>query len=89
MYIHELQNWPHFTWDTTQLTGILANVKYQQELLSGKMSSLGFDLREQAILKTVTRDIIKTSEIEGEKLNKDEVRSSVAKHLGIDIGGLT
>jgi Fic family protein len=87
-YIHELPDWPKFQWDRERLADKLAAVRHQQGRLVGRMESLGFDLRQQAILQTLTEDVVKSSEIEGEKLNTEQVRSSVARRLGMDIGGL-
>ncbi|MBI4357320.1 MAG: Fic family protein [Gammaproteobacteria bacterium] len=87
MYIHEHPEWPNFKWDETHLSALLAEVRYLQGNLLGRLSSLGFDLREEATLQTLTRDILKTSEIEGEKLDKVTVRSSIARRLGLDMGG--
>jgi len=88
MYIHQRSSWPQFTWDKEAVSTLLAAVKFQQGRLLGKMESLGLPFREQSVLNTLTSDIVKTSEIEGENLNKEQVRSSIARHLGIDIGGL-
>ncbi len=88
-YIHELPSWPHFNWDEKNLTLKLAAVRNRQGRLTGRMEALGFKLRAEANLQTVTEDVIKSSEIEGEVLNRDQVRSSVARRLGIDIGALT
>ncbi len=87
-YIHELDGWPHFTWDEAQLATALADVRNRQGRIVGRMESLGFKLRANAILDTLTVDVIKTSEIEGEMLSGDQVRSSVAKRLGMDIAAL-
>jgi Fic family protein len=87
MYIHERKEWPNFTWNETQLMGLLAEVRHLQGHLLGRMSALGFEFRQEATLVTLTQDVIKTSEIEGEKLEPQQVRSSIAKRLGIDIGG--
>ena len=87
-YIHEQEDWPHFTWDETQLAPALAEIRNRQGRMVGRMESLGFKLRSDAILDTLTIDVIKTSEIEGEKLPGDQVRSSVARRLGMDIAGL-
>lgn len=87
MYIYERLGWPNFTWDTQRIGELLAIVKFNQGLLLGKMSELGFAMRDEAVLQTLTSSIIKTSEIEGEHLDADEVRSSIAKHLGIKIAG--
>ena len=87
-YIHEQDDWPHFTWDETQLATALADIRNRQGRMVGRMESLGFKLRSDAILDTLTVDVIKSSEIEGEKLPGDQVRSSVARRLGMDIAGL-
>jgi Fic family protein len=87
-YIHEYNDWPDFDWDDSRLSNILAAVRYRQGKLSGRMESLGFQLQNEATLQTLTLDVIKSSEIEGEILNPEQVRSSVARRLGIDIGGL-
>jgi Fic family protein len=87
-YIHELKNWPNFFWDQDGLTEKLASVRHQQGRLVGRMEALGFTLRSDAVLKTLTEDVLKSSEIEGEKLDKEQVRSSVARRLGMDIGSL-
>ena len=88
-YIHELPDWPHFTWDDKKLAGKLAAVRNRQGRLTGRMEGLGLKLRAEANLQIVTEEVIKSSEIEGEVLNRDQVRSSVARRLGIDIGALT
>lgn len=88
MYIYQRDKWPHFTWNTKQINQALVDTRFDQGRLLGKMEGLGFELQTQALLATLTSDIIKTSEIEGEHLNEDEVRSSIARHLGVDIGGL-
>jgi Fic family protein len=88
MYIHELKDWPRFHWDREQLAEPLAAVRHQQGRLIGHMEALGFHLRQEAVLQTLTADVLKTSEIEGEKLDADQVRSSIARRLGMDIGGL-
>lgn len=79
MYIHQLKDWPHFKWDNSNLTSLLAEVRYLQGSLLGKMSGLGFKLQNETSLKTLTEDVIKSSEIEGELLNEEQVRSSIAK----------
>ena len=88
MYIWENPRWSSFTWDEQGLSRLLAQVSREQGRLLGKMEALGFDLRNEARLRTLTEDVVKTSEIEGEKLDSDQVRSSIAKRLGMDIGGL-
>jgi Fic family protein len=88
-YIHELRDWPRFKWGQEQLSGKLAAVRHRQGRLLGRMERLGLALRGEAMLQTLTEDVLKSSEIEGEILDKDQVRSSIARRLGIDIGALT
>lgn len=88
MWIHECKNWPDFTWDAQILASKLAAVRHRQGLLLGRMEGLGFDLRREASLETLTSDVVKSSAIEGEILNPQEVRSSIARRLGLDIAGL-
>jgi Fic family protein len=88
MYIHELKDWPGFYWSAEKLTEPLATVRHQQGRLIGYMAALGFDLQQEAVLETLTADVLKSSEIEGEKLNAEQVRSSIARRLGMDIGTL-
>jgi Fic family protein len=87
-YIHELQEWPRFRWDEGLAARHLAPVRHRQGRLIGRMEALGFDLRAEAVLATLTEDVLKSSEIEGETLNRDQVRSSIARRLGLDIGAL-
>ena len=86
MYIHERKEWPAFEWDREKLTDPLAEARHLQGRLLGRMEALGFKLREEATLQTLTQDVVKTSAIEGEKLDTDQVRSSIARRLGMDIG---
>jgi Fic family protein len=88
VYIHELEAWSNFRWDQKHITDLLALVSRNQGRLLGRMETLGFQLRAEAVLQTLTDDVIKSSEIEGEILDKDQVRSSVARRLGLNIGGL-
>jgi len=88
MYIHQLDNWPNFYWDPHKLVALLSEARYKQGRLAGKMEALGFKLREEATLQTLTQDVLKSSEIEGEHLNADQVRSSIARRLGMEIAGL-
>jgi len=88
-YIHELPEWPKFEWDQTALAERLAAVRHRQGRLIGRMEGLGLKLRAEATLRTLTEEVVKSSEIEGEILNKDQVRSSLARRLGIEIGALT
>jgi Fic family protein len=87
-YIHELPGWPTFRWNQEALTAPLSMARHKQGRLIGQMEGLGFRIREEAVFRTLTDDVIKTSEIEGEKLDVDQVRSSLARRLGMDIGGL-
>jgi Fic family protein len=87
-YIHQLADWPNFRWDDGRLVAALAAARHLQGRLVGRMEALGFKVREEAVLRTLTEDVLKSSEIEGEKLDADQVRSSVARRLGMDIGGL-
>jgi Fic family protein len=87
-YIHERPDWPRFHWDQRSLVEKLAAVRHRQGRLLGRMEGLGFNLRQEAVLQTLTEDVLKSSEIEGEKLDSEQVRSSVARRLGMDIGGL-
>jgi Fic family protein len=86
MYIHELSEWPEFRWDQAKLADLLAETRHLQGRLLGRMEGLGFGLREEATLQTLTQDVTKSSEIEGEKLDSAQVRSSIARRLGMDIG---
>ncbi len=88
MYIYQRSKWPEFTWDNATINHILPPLKFEQGRLIGRMESLGFDQQQKATLETLTNEIIKSSEIEGETLDPEEVRSSIARHLGIDIAGL-
>ena len=88
MYLWEKQKWPTCTWDEQSLSRLLAHVSREQGRLLGKMEGLGFDLRNEANLRTLTEDVVKSSEIEGETLQPDQVRSSIARQLGMDVGGL-
>ncbi|MFV7235659.1 Fic family protein [Flavobacterium sp. ZB4R12] len=87
-YIYQNDNWPSFTWDSNVLQSLLGDLRNKQGKLMGKMEAMGFALQEQALLDTLTIDILKSSEIEGEILKTDQVRSSIARHLGMDIAGL-
>jgi Fic family protein len=88
LYIYELPDWPRFTWNRERLAEPLADVRHRQGRLIGHMEALGFHLRQEAVLETFTADVLKSSEIEGEKLDAGQVRSSIARRLGIDIGAL-
>lgn len=88
MYIYQTKEWPDFTWDNEKLLALLANVRHLQGRLLGQMENLGFKLKEEAVLSTLTLDVLKSTEIEGEILNKDQVRSSIARKLGLEVSGL-
>jgi Fic family protein len=87
-YIHELREWPQLDWATERLTAPLAAARHLQGRLIGQMEGLGFKEKKEAVFRTLTDDVLKSSEIEGDKLDVDQVRSSVARRLGIDVGGL-
>jgi len=84
MYIHERENWTNFILDNTKLSTILASVRYLQGRLLGRMESLGFDFIERATLESLILEVVDTSRIEGEFLNPELVRSSIARKLGIE-----
>lgn len=85
MYIHQQPGWPEFIWDAGRLADRLAEVRFRQGKILGHMESLGFNLQTEASLQTLTLDVLKSSEIEGEILDTDQVRSSIARRLGVDI----
>lgn len=87
-YIWEDPQWPHWEYDLRRLTSLLTQVYQAQGRLIGSLHHIGIDLRDQESLRVLTEDVIKTSEIEGEKLDPNSVRSSIARRLGIDIGAL-
>ncbi len=86
-YIYQLDNWPEFSWKPEEIIGLLGDVRHLQGRILGRMESLGFDLRSEAFLETLTLDVTKTSEIEGEYLDQIQVRSSIARKLGLEIAG--
>ncbi|MDP1586457.1 MAG: Fic family protein [Prosthecobacter sp.] len=86
-YIYQHHDWPRFTWDTEALAQQLGAARLRQGRLLGRMSALGLAFQDEAMLSSLTEEAIKTSEIEGEILDADQVRSSVARHLGLDVGG--
>lgn len=88
MYIYNHPNWPHFEWNNAKLLPLLSYVRNRQGKLIGKMGALGFELQNEANLEILTLDITKSTEIEGEFLDKEQVRSSIARRLGLDIPGL-
>ncbi|MCP4103278.1 MAG: Fic family protein [Lentisphaerae bacterium] len=86
-FIHQKDNWSEFTWSSNAFLSLLSEARNLQGRLIGKMETLGFDLRNEALLDTLTLDVLKSSEIEGEFLNPDQVRSSIARRLGMEIAG--
>ena len=88
MVIHEQPDWPRLHWEREAVVDALADVRHRQGRLIGRMEALGFDLRREAVLGTLVEDVIKSSDIEGEKLDAGQVRSSVARRLGMDAGGI-
>ncbi len=87
MYIHQQEQWPDFYWDREMLALLLADVRHLQGRFLGRMDALGFELQKEAGFQTLTEDVLKNSEIEGEIFDRGQVRSSIAKRMGIDIGG--
>lgn len=87
-YIYQHKEWPEFIWDSNKIALLLAAVSNRQGKLLGRMEGLGFGLRSEAVLETLTLDVLKSNEIEGELLNPEQVRSSIARRLGMDIAGL-
>ena len=87
-YIYQYDSWPNFTWDEQEIQVLLGKVRHLQGLILGRMSALGFSVKEEAMLSTLTLDVLKSSEIEGEKLNYEQVRSSIARRLGIEYAGM-
>jgi len=88
-YIYEYEKWPDFTWDDKQISVILGKVRHFQGKIFGQMDALGFSMKEETMLSTLTLDVLKSSEIEGEFLNFNQVRSSIARRLGINYAGIT
>ncbi len=86
-FIYQQDNWPNFIWKADECINLLSEVRNLQGRVLGRMDSLGFDLKNEASLETLTLDVLKTSEIEGEHLNQSQVRSSIARKLGLEIAG--
>ena len=84
MYMHERQNWTNFRWEPTKVSLLFEEIYRKQGMLYGRLSGLGFDSKLRAMAENLTRDVVHSSEIEGVKLNVDEVRSSIAHRLGIE-----
>ena len=87
-YIYQSENWTDFTWKSEEINLLFGEVRNLQGKVNGQMNALGFSMKEEASLTTLTLDVIKSSEIEGEILNYDQVRSSIARRLGMDVAGL-
>jgi Fic family protein len=87
-YIYQYPDWPEFYWDNEAILPVLSEVRHLQGRLVGKMETLGFALRSEAVLETLTLDVLKSTEIEGEYLQQNQVRSSIARKLGLDVAGL-
>lgn len=87
-YIYEYDNWTNFTWDDKAISTLFGEIRLRQGKIIGQMNALGFSNKEEATLNTLTLDVVKSSEIEGELLNYDQVRSSIARRLGIETAGL-
>jgi Fic family protein len=87
MYLWERKHWPSLTWESGRLAALLGQVSRDQGRLLGRMQDLGFDLRQETQLTTLTDDVVRSSDIEDEKLDGDQVRSSIARRLGMEIGG--
>jgi len=88
LYIHQLPDWTRFHWSWERVAEFLASVRHRQGRLIGHMNALGFTVQQEASLQTLTADVLKSGEIEGEKLDAGQVRSSIARRLGMDIGAL-
>lgn len=88
MYLHQRENWWNFNYDKEAVMNRLGPVRAMQGLMLGRMTSLGFDFQDEAMLATMTLELVRSCEIEGEALNMEEVRSSIARRLGIDTAGL-
>lgn len=87
-YIYQYKNWTNFTWQDKAVSTVFGEVRHLQGKIIGQMNTLGFSMKEEATLATLTLDVVKSSEIEGEQLNYEQVRSSIARRLGMDVAGL-
>ena len=87
-YIYEYKQWPNFTWNEKRIGNLLGKVRHLQGKIFGQMNNIGFTLKEETYLSTLTLDVLKSSEIEGEFLNYEQVRSSIAQKLGIETSGM-
>lgn len=88
IYIHQLKNWPHWQWNEQEFISLLSEVRHLQGKLMGKVELLGFELKDEANLETLIQDVLQTSAIEGEILNPELVRSSIATRLGLEYSGI-
>lgn len=88
-FIYQYSSWPHFVWDDNKINFLLGKLRYLQGKIQGQMQGIGFSTQEERLLSSLTLDVIKSSEIEGELLNYEQVRSSIARKLGIENAGLT
>jgi len=88
-FIHETRDWPRFTWDAAAILPALGRARHKQGLLLGRMQGLGFDFRSEAALEMLTSDVVRSSAIEGERLDAEAVRSSIARRLGLPRAGIT
>lgn len=87
-YIYQNKDWTRFTWQDDAINAIFGEVRNLQGRIIGQMNSMGYDFKEEATLKNITMDVLKSSEIEGEFLNYEQVRSSIARQLGMDVAGM-
>ena len=87
-YIHDYENWWRFRYDSQRIMNELGRVRSRQGMIVGRMLSLGFESQDEAVLTNMSVELVRSSEIEGEKLNLEEVRSSIARRLGIETGGI-
>ena len=87
-YIYQYDNWPNFTWEESEIQSILGKVRHLQGKIFGQINALGFSVKEETMLTTLTLDVLKSSEIEGELLNYEQVRSSIARKLGLEYAGM-
>lgn len=87
-YVHELPDWPRFRWDPSAFAADLARAHFRRGALVTAMGGLGFDVQQDTVLSTLVQDVTQTSEIEGERLDAAQVRSSIATRLGLDVVGL-
>lgn len=88
IYIWQYPEWPSFTWNDSRLIALLSEVRNLEGKIQGMMGGLGFDVQSMTALNVMTEDVLRSNEIEGVILNSDKVRSSIARHLGIDTAGL-